>query len=149
MYFNIRVYGILIQNDRVLISDEEESGMRFSKFPGGGLEFGEGLIDGLKREFQEECNLDIEVLRHLYTTDFYVKSIFNDSQVLSVYYLVRALGPLNVPIRETVFDFSELPAADGIVQAFRWRPLAELREDDVTFPADQRLVQLLKQDFHE
>ncbi len=71
--FNVRVYGLLIDSQsRVLISDEEEYGIRFSKFPGGGLEHGEGLIDGLKREFMEECDAAIDVLEHFYTTDFYV-----------------------------------------------------------------------------
>jgi len=47
--FNVRVYGLLI-NDRqeILISDEQEYGIQFTKFPGGGLEYGEGLTDGLK-----------------------------------------------------------------------------------------------------
>ncbi|HEX3384761.1 MAG TPA: NUDIX domain-containing protein, partial [Mucilaginibacter sp.] len=61
--FNVRVYGLLINdNDQILISDEQEYGMQFSKFPGGGLEFGEGLIDGLKREFVEECNVEVEIV---------------------------------------------------------------------------------------
>src|ERR1700761_2378641 len=98
--FNVRVYGILINDDnQVLISDEEEYGMRFTKFPGGGLEPGEGLIDGLKREFVEECDAEIEVLEHFYTTDFYVKSAFNDSQVISVYYTVKNINPLNLIIK--------------------------------------------------
>ena len=34
--FNVRVYGLLINaDDEILISDEQEYGMRFSKFPGG------------------------------------------------------------------------------------------------------------------
>jgi ADP-ribose pyrophosphatase YjhB (NUDIX family) len=92
--FNVRVYGLLINADNeILISDEQEYGMRFTKFPGGGLEHGEGLIDGLKREFIEECGAEVEVTDHFYTTDFYVKSAFNDSQVISVYYLVKNTGP--------------------------------------------------------
>jgi 8-oxo-dGTP diphosphatase len=68
---NLRVYGLLInEHNEVLLSDEQEYGMRFTKFPGGGVEYGEGLIDGLKREFMEECNMEIEVLSHFYTTDF-------------------------------------------------------------------------------
>ncbi|HEY0897744.1 MAG TPA: NUDIX hydrolase, partial [Sphingobacteriaceae bacterium] len=48
--FNVRVYGLLINHrQEILISDEEEYGVRFTKFPGGGLEYGEGLLDGLKR----------------------------------------------------------------------------------------------------
>ncbi|MEN0057112.1 MAG: NUDIX domain-containing protein, partial [Mucilaginibacter sp.] len=77
-YFNVRVYGLLInEQNQVLISDEQEYGHRFIKFPGGGLEIGEGLIDGLKREFVEECQAEVEILSHFYTTDFYVRSAFN------------------------------------------------------------------------
>ena len=41
--FNIRVYGLLI-NDRneILVSDEFRMGVFMTKFPGGGLKFGEG-----------------------------------------------------------------------------------------------------------
>src|SRR5476651_499497 len=95
--FNVRVYGLLINADNeLLISDEQEYGMKFSKFPGGGLEIGEGLIDGLKREFMEECNLKVKVLQHYYTTDFYVKSLFHDAQLISVYYTVKNMEPVSI-----------------------------------------------------
>lgn len=116
-YFNVRVYGLLInQNNEVLVSDEEEYGFRFSKFPGGGLELGEGLIDGLKREFVEECAAEIEVLSHFYTTDFFEKSSFNDSQVISVYYLVKEKAPLQLAFKDTIYDFD---GEGEILQAFR------------------------------
>jgi 8-oxo-dGTP diphosphatase len=141
--FNVRVYGLLInEHNQVLISDEEEYGVRFSKFPGGGLEYGEGLLDGLKREFVEECNAEVEVIEHFYTTDFFCKSAFNDSQIISIYYTVRASRPLQLPFKENAFDFD----TDGdSKQAFRWKSLSELELDDVTFPTDQRVVELLKE----
>jgi 8-oxo-dGTP diphosphatase len=143
--FNVRVYGLLInERNEILISDEKEYGMRFSKFPGGGLEFGEGLIDGLKREFIEECGLKIEVLQHYYTTDFFVKSLFHDAQLISVYYKVKNLAPVNLNIKQKQFDF------DGDVeplQAFRWVKLAELNEHDVTFPVDKHVVKLLREQY--
>jgi 8-oxo-dGTP diphosphatase len=139
--FNVRVYGLLINDNRqVLISDEQEYGMQFSKFPGGGLEFGEGLIDGLKREFVEECNVEIEVVSHFYTTDFFVKSAFNDTQVISVYYLVKNLSPLNLMFKNVKFDFD---GEGDVLQSFRWVNLADLSEDNVTFPADKHVVKLL------
>ena len=96
-YFNVRVYGLLFNaQNELLLSDEFEYNRRFTKFPGGGLEFGEGLIDGLKREFIEECNAEIDIISHFYTTDFYEKSSFNDSQVISVYYLVKEIKPLEI-----------------------------------------------------
>lgn len=140
--FNIRVYGLLFnEQNQILISDEEEYGFQFSKFPGGGLEYGEGLIDGLKREFVEECNAEIEVLEHFYTTDFFIQSVFNDSQVISIYYLVKLLSGLELDFREQPFDFQ---MGGDILQAFRWKGIHELNSEDLTFPTDQRVLELLK-----
>jgi 8-oxo-dGTP diphosphatase len=139
--FNVRVYGLLINNrDEILISDEQEYGMRFTKFPGGGLELGEGLIDGLKREFLEECSAEIEVLSHFYTTDFFVKSAFNNSQIISVYYMVKNLSDLNLTIKTKVFDFD---GEGDVLQAFRWLKLGEMSADDFTFPIDKHVAELL------
>ena len=139
--FNVRVYGILINNaGQVLISDEQEYGMRFTKFPGGGLEPGEGLIDGLKREFVEECNLNVEVISHFYTTDFYVKSAFNDSQIISVYYLVKNIDPINLNMKTVVFDFDN---EGDVLQVFRWVKVDELNTEDFIFPTDKKVAELL------
>lgn len=139
-YFNIRVYGLLInEQQEVLLSDEFEGDRYFTKFPGGGLEFGEGLIDGLKREFMEECNAKIEVVSHFYTTDFYEKSSFNDSQVISIYYLVTPIEELQLKFKCKVFDFDE-----GTSQCFRWKKMEELTANDVTFRTDKTVVDLLK-----
>ncbi|MGQ7855667.1 NUDIX domain-containing protein [Pedobacter sp. WC2501] len=144
-YFNVRVYGLLInQNNEVLVSDEEEYGFRFSKFPGGGLELGEGLIDGLKREFMEECNAEIEVLSHFYTTDFFEKSSFNDSQVISVYYLVKEKAPLLLAFKDTIYDFD---GSGEILQAFRWVKIEDLNIEDITFKTDKTVAQLLKNQY--
>ncbi|MDB5124202.1 MAG: hypothetical protein JWP94_2331 [Mucilaginibacter sp.] len=140
--FNVRVYGLLINDqNEVLISDEQEYGIRFTKFPGGGLEFGEGLIDGLKREFMEECNVEVDVTGHFYTTDFFVKSAFNDSQVISIYYRVKNTAGLNLNIKTLVFDFD----GDGdVLQSFRWVKITDLQPEDFLFPIDQHVVKLLK-----
>jgi 8-oxo-dGTP diphosphatase len=139
--FNVRVYGLLINNNNeVLISDEQEYGMRFTKFPGGGLEFGEGLADGLKREFMEECAVEVELIRHLYTTDFFVKSAFNDSQVISVYYLVKNLTPLNLNFKTRVFDFD---GEGDVLQSFRWVKVTDLVNEAFPFPTDQHVAKLL------
>lgn len=143
--FNVRVYGLLI-NDRqeVLISDEKEYGTLFSKFPGGGLEYGEGLIDGLKREFVEECDMEIEVVKHFYTTDYFVRSLFVEGQLISVYYLVKNISPINLVIKQKRFDFD---GESEPLQAFRWVKLSELTPDDVTFPIDKHVVELLNKGY--
>lgn len=73
--FNIRVYGIIQVDSFLLVSDEKFNGITITKFIGGGLEYGEGLIDCLKREFIEELGIEIEILKHFYTTDFFVESL--------------------------------------------------------------------------
>ena len=141
--FNVRVYGLLINaGGEILLSDEEEYGVRFTKFPGGGLEYGEGLRVGLKREFMEECLAEIEVLDHFYTTDFYIRSAFNESQIISVYYRVREVRPLALAFKKRAFDFD---AGGDLRQSFRWVPVSELSPDDVTFETDKRVVELLKE----
>src|SRR5215217_4020233 len=107
--FNVRVYGILInEQNELLVSDEYIRGGYFTKFPGGGLEFGEGTRDCLKREFIEEMNLNVEVGEHIYTTDFFQLSAFNNNhQIVSIYYFVKALEPIKAPLRIKPFDFDE------------------------------------------
>lgn len=139
-HFNVRVYGILIDNGNVLVSDEYIKGKHITKFPGGGLEFGEGTIDCVIREFKEELDLNIEVIRHFYTTDFFVTSAFSTkSQVISIYYLVKALDPLKFKTSDKVFDYEKKEGA----QSLRWIPLAEIKESNFTFVIDKKIAELL------
>ena len=110
------------------------------------MEYGEGLIEALKREFIEECELPVEVVEHFYTTDFFVKSAFNDSQIISVYYVVKPLSKIMIKCKDVIFDFDE---EGDIRQAFRWKKLEELELNDVTFPTDQRVVELLKETWNK
>jgi len=136
--FNVRVYGILVDDkDRVLISDEKTENVCFTKFPGGGLEYGEGLIDALKREFLEECNLKIEIVKHIYTTDFFEKSSFNSSQIISVYYQVKALETIKVNLKNKPFDFDQKDSNNDKQEAFRSIDVNKLSITDLTFKTDQ------------
>ncbi|MAZ96347.1 MAG: hypothetical protein CMP53_02355 [Flavobacteriales bacterium] len=53
--FNARCYAIIkSQNNRVLVMKERWHGVDLQKFPGGGLELGEGLLECISREIEEE-----------------------------------------------------------------------------------------------
>ncbi len=139
--FNIRVYGIFIndQND-ILLSHENRFGHVFVKFPGGGLEFGEGMHDCLIRECKEEMNIDLSKndLEHLYTTDFFQPSAFNsDHQLLSVYYKVHYNRMQGI---KTV-DWKTQPRENE--ELFKWVKVEELTSDVLTFPVDKHLFDLL------
>jgi ADP-ribose pyrophosphatase YjhB (NUDIX family) len=143
--FNIRVYGIFINdNQELLITDEFRLNMNMTKFPGGGLQFGEGTIDCLKRECMEELGQEIEIIRHFYTTDYYQPNVLVTStkQLISIYYMIKIPHPEKIKTTKIKFDFTQ--NIDG-PQSFRWIPLSELSEDEFTFPIDKKVVGIIKQ----
>jgi 8-oxo-dGTP diphosphatase len=148
--FNIRVYGILInEENQVLVSDEFIRGNYYTKFPGGGLEFGEGTRECLVREFMEEMALKVKVEEHLYTTDFFQMSAFNpEHQIVSIYYRVKALEDIKAPIRLKPFDFDEEQLAvyhsTGETETFRFIPFEEFDSGSVHLPIDKVVAELVK-----
>ena len=151
--FNIRVYGILInEKKQVLVADEFIRGNYYTKFPGGGLEFGEGTRDCLKREFIEELNLKVDVLEHLYTTDFYQESAFRPGdQIISIYYRVKPLEIISARLSDVEFDFDADQLAryekNNEIETFRFIDWHNLSEESVTLPIDKVVVGLIKQTF--
>jgi 8-oxo-dGTP diphosphatase len=148
--FSIRVYGILIgENKQVLVSDEYIRGDYYTKFPGGGLEFGEGTRDCLKREFKEEMDLDIRVGDHIYTTDYFQISAFDPShQIISIYYYAHPLEPIKVRLRTKPFDFDEqqmaVYAEKRETETFRFINWDEFSEESVSLPIDKIVAKMLK-----
>ncbi len=146
--FNVRVYGLLFdEQKRLLVSDEFIRGNYFTKLPGGGLEFGEGTRDCLKREFMEETGLTVEVTDHIYTTDFFQISAFNNKdQIISIYYLVKAKESIQLETKTTHFDFAPHQIADpnGESEVFRWIEWDKLSEEDMSLPIDKVVIKLVK-----
>jgi 8-oxo-dGTP diphosphatase len=141
--FNIRVYGIATnKHNEVLLTDEFRLNMRMTKFPGGGLEFGEGTVDCLKRECREELNSEIAVVRHFYTTDYFQPTTLLDEpqQLISIYYLITIPNSEEIVTADRKFDFENVDGA----QAFRWVKIEELKPEDLTFPIDRKVLELLK-----
>jgi len=140
--FNIRVYGFLIDDESVLVTDEFRLGIYMTKFPGGGLKFGEGTIDGLKREFREELNTEIEVTSHFYTTDFFQPTTLlpTTMQLINIYYMVSAAKPFGFQTTTGKYDIAPVEGA----QSFRWMRIRDLKEEDVTFPIDKMVIRNLQ-----
>lgn len=135
--FNIRVYGVLIDDDKVLLSHENRFERSFTKFPGGGLELGEGMLDCLKRELNEELEIDASDYKftHLYTTDFFQVSAFNPSdQIISVYYYCRLSKP-QVEVINSIISHSN-NATESVI----WHSISTLTEQDLSFPIDKHVL---------
>jgi len=144
--FNVRVYGVLVNSRKdVLVTDEFVYSRNITKFPGGGLQFGEGTLDCLQREFMEELNLQIKVVGHFYTTDFFQASFIDPSQqVISIYYLVEPVNEIELKTSDKPVDFS---GTEEALQSSRWLPLLHASEEDVTFPIDRKVMNMLKHHF--
>ena len=144
--FNVRVYGIILNSEnQILLSDEFQLGMKMTKFPGGGLKFGEGTIECLKREAIEEFNQEIEVLEHFYTLDYFQPALYySEYQLLSIYYRAHFTAPVSFKISTKPFDFQEMKNGN---MSFRWKSLDNLREEDLTLPVDKKVVTMLKENY--
>ena len=130
---NIRVYAIYLNEKNELMAlDEGYVGEKLIKLPGGGLEFGEGTIECLHREFAEELNLKIEVLEHFYTQeDFLVSRFRENEQLLTIYYTVNIL------------NLEELKIIDESIEKVKWISLHE--ENPLPLPIDKIVFKKLKE----
>jgi len=153
MMFNIRVYGVLIgKKKQVLLSDELIRGKYYTKFPGGGMEQGEGTRDCLKREFKEEMNLEVLIGDHIYTTDYFQMSAFHPGdQIISIYYFVKALEPITAPLRDKEFDFDEdqmkIYREKTEIETFRFIEWDNFSSESVTLPIDKIVARILKEKY--
>ena len=130
---NIRVYAIYLNEKNELMAlDEGYAGEKLIKLPGGGLEFGEGTIECLHREFAEELNLKIEVLEHFYTQeDFLVSRFRENEQLLTIYYTVNIL------------NLEDLNILDDSIENVKWVSLHE--ENPLPLPIDKIVFEKLKE----
>lgn len=138
--FTVRIYGILIREGKILLSHERIDDFNFTKFPGGGLEFGEGPKDCLIREFREETGFGVNIIAHLYTSDFFIQSRFApEEQVIGIYYMVSANAELNISGRQLTQPFRN--TTNRISHS--WMAVEELKEDMLTFEMDRAALRVL------
>ncbi|MBM7419913.1 MULTISPECIES: NUDIX hydrolase [Chryseobacterium] len=116
---NVRVYACVVKDKKVLTLFEEYAGEPLMKFPGGGLEYGEGLTDCLKREFEEELNVNIEIVEHLYTQeDFLVSRFKENEQLLTIYYMVNIINEEDFIILDPCIEKIDWISIDSVENPF-------------------------------
>jgi mutator protein MutT len=138
--FNLRVYALLInEKQEILLSDEYRFGKFFTKFPGGGVEHGEGIQDALFRELHEELHLEISSADFFYFNEFHQASAFDQSNLVAFYYIVN-IQKAAVQLQEE--DYTIPFEQEQELQ--RWKAIQELQKDELTFPIDQKVLEKLK-----
>ena len=133
--FNLRVYALIIERDSILVSRELIGGKYLYKFPGGGLQYGEGLIEGLQRESMEEMNQNLKNIKHFYTTDFFQQSQFDSKdQLIAIYYKANLTSKINNKLKVPIKDFP----------VFEWKKITDFSDKELHFPTDKFVFNLLK-----
>ena len=133
--FNIRVYALIIFKNNILLSRELIRNKLIYKFPGGGVELGEGIVDALQREAKEEMGQHLNHITHFYTTDFFQRSSFDLSeQLISIYF--------NASLSQSLNNKLEIPVKDQPV--FEWKRLVDLSVEDLHFPIDKKVLEMIK-----
>ncbi len=126
--FSCRIYGVLREEGRVLLTRSSFRGAPFVNFPGGGVEIGEAPMDALKREFGEETGLTVRPVRTLYASEGAHLSTAAPIQIVSAYWLVeRAGGTLRLTGN-----------GDDVLELF-WSDPARLPVEEM-FPADREFA---------
>ncbi|SFH84389.1 NUDIX domain-containing protein [Halpernia frigidisoli] len=135
--FNIRVYACVVKEEKVLILHEEYAGDFLVKFPGGGLEYGESVIECLHREFLEELNVKIKNISHFYTQEDFIVSRFRpNEQLLTLYYSAE------------IIDENELLIMDPCIEKIEWLPL-QTEGEPLKLPVDRIVFKKLREKFLE
>lgn len=126
--FSCRIYGVLLEGNRVLMTRSRFIDREFVNFPGGGVELGESPAQALKREFHEETGLAIEPLRVLYASEGLHLSTQMPMQIVSIYWLVQARGG----------ELKTGGNGDDVVALF-WAELGEIPTSEM-FPSDREFA---------
>ena len=110
----IRVTSIVINEDKILLVEQNVDNLRSWSLPGGGLEEGETLEAGVKRELLEETGVNITVKELLYGCDY----IRDDRHVVHITFLAEALDA-----EETTPGLDENP-----IKSVSYIPVADIED---------------------
>lgn len=106
----IGVYGICIQDKKVLMVKTQSGTKTIYNFPGGGVDDNEGFIDALKRECLEEIGCMTTVQQMICTSDRLYKHPDFDNNSFHLYYAMTIDSAIDSSIQEAQwFPIDKLP----------------------------------------
>lgn len=127
MNVHIKVYGYFIRRHAQLLVFAAPDGSL--RFPGGTVDDGEDLLDGLKRELLEETGIcDFKILRKMGVHGYYKPDV--RKYVERHDYLLQAANPLPDSFSFTVKSHDK---DDGMIFDYRWIGMEDIHQLDWEF----------------
>ena len=83
----VRVAGILIENNKILLIEHKKNDKKYWLIPGGGVDWGESTAEALIREYKEETNLDVTVDKFLFLSETIAPD--KEKHVINLYFKVK------------------------------------------------------------
>jgi 8-oxo-dGTP pyrophosphatase MutT (NUDIX family) len=134
LFHRVSAYAVIIEENQILMVKTSNNKWYF---PGGGVDIGETLQDGVKREAWEELGVEVVVGPLLYADDvvYFHDPIGNAAQLVRLFYECRPLArEFNFQNAEERNDFLEIgwvslngAFADDFLPS-TWRALQGIRE---------------------
>ena len=120
--FKVRVSGILIVNNKILVSKYSNDSYCL---PGGYVELGETTIDAIRRELKEELDTEIEVERFMGISENFFTNFKNEkTHGIDFYYKVKPKDINNINLND--YNYLENDNGHEILHNFKWIELAKL-----------------------
>lgn len=131
--FQIRLTAILIERDEILLVKQNVSKHRAWSLPGGRLEHGETIEQGIVRELKEETGLDIVPVKLLYLCD---KPDASPPLIHVTFLVKKVAGEITLPTNE--FD-------DNPIYDVKMVPINDLTNYDFS----KKFIDIVKGDFKD
>ncbi|WP_088043383.1 NUDIX domain-containing protein [Bacillus sp. EAC] len=113
-----RAFAAIIEKDCILMVHVVKGEKNYWTLPGGGLENEETFEEAVIREVQEEVNLKVKIIKHLYTNSYELG--------VEKCFLVQVVEENSTPILG--FD-PELLIEQQELKEIKWQPIKEMEED--------------------
>lgn len=134
LFFRPGAYAIIVNNGKILLMNTKSTGKYW--FPGGGVEIGEKIEQGLKREVREETGIEVEIQKFLALREnfFYYAPLDEATHSFSFFYLCKPITTDLLPNdNANPKDESEKP---------QWIDLKEIKKENMQ-PGGEGIFELI------
>lgn len=120
--FRPSAYGIISRENEIVTLTNKSNGKIW--FPGGGIEIGEKVEDGLRREILEETGLEVEIKRLVLAKEnfFYYKPLDEAYHAFLFFYLCSPI---------TTSLIADHLVNDGESKKPRWTKIESIKKEDI------------------